>query len=258
MKYLTAAVVLLMLRPVAGEAQEFRWHGAIAAGKTLEVRGINGPIHATRATGAEAEVTASKHARRSDPASVEIRTEEHGGNITICAVYPTRRGGTGEGCRSRNDDHDGDIGKNDVEVTFEVRVPAGVILQGSTVNGEVTGRDLAGNATLTTVNGDVDIETGGVAEGSTVNGSVTARLGRTDWDHALRFSTVNGGITVRLPAGANTEVKATTVNGAVESDFPISVVGRMRPSTIHGRIGDGGRSLDLSTVNGSIRLLKGT
>jgi hypothetical protein len=47
------------------------------------------------------------------------------------------------------------------------------------------------------------------------------------------------------------------VNGSVESDFPITVRGRMNPRSLRGRIGEGGRDLDLTTVNGSIRLLKG-
>lgn len=247
----TAALALL---PVAASAQDFRWHGEIAKGRTLEVRGINGPIHATRASGAEAEVTASKRARKSDPASVEIRMVQDGGNIIVCAVYPSRKGRSSEGCRSGGSDND--MSNNDVEVTFEVRVPAGVVFEGATVNGDVTARDLAGDASLTSVNGDIDVETGGVASGTTVNGSITAKLGRTDWNRTLKFTTVNGGITVQLPGDASTDVEASTVNGSVDSDFPILVRGRMNSASLRGKIGEGGRGLDLTTVNGSIRLQK--
>ena len=243
-----------MLVPLRLVGQDFRWHGVLATGKTLEVRGINGPIRASRATGQEAEVTATKHAKRSDPAEVEIKVVEGSSGVTICAVYPAKHGGRANECRSGggNDDNKDD----DVEVAFEVRVPAGVILGGSTVNGDVSAKDLAGDAELTTVNGDVDIETGGLAKGTTVNGSISAHLGRADWKDALRFTTVNGGITVELPGNASADVSATTVNGSVESDFPITVSGRMRPNSLKGRIGEGGRSLELTTVNGSIRLEK--
>lgn len=254
MRVWSIAAIALTLVPAAASAQDFRWHGAIARGKTLEVRGINGPIHATRASGAEAEVTATKRARKSDPASVEIRTVEEGGNIIVCAVYPTRKGRGSDGCRSGG--NDGDTMDNDVEVTFEVRVPAGVVFEGGTVNGDITAKDLAGDASLSSVNGDIDVATGGVAKGATVNGSITAELGRTDWDRTLKFTTVNGGITVRLPGNASTEVEASTVNGSVDSDFPISVRGRMNSGSLRGTIGEGGRGLDLSTVNGSIRLQK--
>jgi DUF4097 and DUF4098 domain-containing protein YvlB len=257
MKITALVLVAVALAPAAAAAQDFRWHGAMAKGKTLEVRGINGPIRATRASGAEAEVIATRKARKSDPASVEIKTVEEGGNVTICAVYPARRGHRANECRPGGG-NDGDTRDNDVEVTFEVRVPAGIEFRGATVNGDVTARDLDSEASLATVNGDVDVETGGVAEGTTVNGSITARLGRADWERSLKFTTVNGGIRVSLPGGANTEVEATTVNGTVESDFPITVQGRIHSGSLRGRIGEGGRSLDLTTVNGSIRLERRT
>lgn len=257
MKIMTLALVALVLSPARAAAQDFRWHGAMAKGKTLEVRGINGPIHASRASGSEAEVVATRRARKSDPASVEIKMVEDNGNVTVCAIYPTRRGRHANECRPGGG-NDGETRENDVEVTFEVRVPAGVVFRGATVNGDVTARDLDSEASFATVNGDIDIETVGVAEGTTVNGSITARLGRADWDRSLRFTTVNGGIRVSLPSGASTEVEATTVNGSVESDFPITVQGRLHAGSLRGRIGEGGRSLDLTTVNGSIRLEKGT
>jgi DUF4097 and DUF4098 domain-containing protein YvlB len=144
-----------------------------------------------------------------------------------------------------------------VQVTFDVKLPEGVKFDGSTVNGDVIARDLSGDAVVTTVNGDVEVETGGVAEATTVNGSIRVSLGRADWKGALRFTTVNGGITVRLPGSFTADIDATTVNGSVESDFPITVRGRMNPRSLRGRIGEGGRDLDLTTVNGSIRLLKG-
>jgi hypothetical protein len=46
---------------------DFSWHKAMAAGKTLEIKGVNGEIRATLASGNEASVTATKTSRRSDP-----------------------------------------------------------------------------------------------------------------------------------------------------------------------------------------------
>src|SRR6266446_5658965 len=70
-------------------AQDFNWHGRIAAGKRLEVKGVNGDVRAVLASGAEAVVNARKHARRSDPDDVKIEVVETDEGITICAVYPT-------------------------------------------------------------------------------------------------------------------------------------------------------------------------
>src|SRR5438552_4857708 len=73
-------------------AQDFNWHGRLAAGKRLEVKGVNGDVRAVLASGAEAVVNARKQARRSDPDDVKIEVVESDEGVTICAVYPTPRG----------------------------------------------------------------------------------------------------------------------------------------------------------------------
>ncbi len=45
---------------VVAQQAPFRWQGQLAAGQTIEVRGINGDIRATGVPGADAEVTAVK------------------------------------------------------------------------------------------------------------------------------------------------------------------------------------------------------
>jgi DUF4097 and DUF4098 domain-containing protein YvlB len=62
-------------------------------------------------------------------------------------------------------------------------------------------------------------------------------------------------VTVNLPAGVDASVRADTLNGSVRSEFPITVQGTVSPRRLRGTIGNGGRELRLSTVNGSIRLL---
>lgn len=249
---LLSLTLLAAAAPLA--AQDFRWHGALGSGKTLEIRGINGDVHATRTAAGEAEVTATKRAHRGNPDDVEIKVIEDGQGVLICAVYPSRRSNRPNDCRRSGGQND--TGDNDVEVTFEVKVPAGVAFEAATVNGNVTGRDLPADAELTTVNGDVDVEAGGVARATTVNGSIKARLGRADWKDRIEFTTVNGSIAVSLPANASAELEASTVNGAIDSDFPITVRGRMNPRSLLGRIGEGGRDLKLTTVNGGITIRK--
>lgn len=241
--------------PTAAPAQggEFRWTGRLAAGQMLEIRGINGQVRVEAATGAEAEVLATKSGRRSDPADVEIAVVPHDGGVTICAVYPPVRGRENE-CLpggGRNNTRD-----NDVKVEWTVRLPDGVNLGAHSVNGDVTVRDVSGEVHASTVNGDVDVSTRGVAEAKTVNGSIRASLGRADWNGTMSFTTVNGGITLEVPGDLGATIEAKTVNGSIETDFPITVQGRFGSRTLRGTIGSGGRDLELETVNGSIRLRK--
>jgi hypothetical protein len=252
-----AAVVVLVAAvaaPGLAAQQDFHWSGTVAAGRGVEIKGVNGGVTATGTPGGAVEVVAVKKGRKSDPAQVKVEVVEHPGGVTICAVYPSADGGTitcapGKGGRMN-------VRDNDVQVEFTVKVPAGVRFVGRTVNGSISGSGLTADAEAETVNGGIDLDSTGTARGSTVNGGITARLGRADWDGALKLSTVNGGIELTVPEGLNAELKATTVNGGVETDLPVSVTGKVSRRSLTGTIGTGGRQLELSTVNGGITLHK--
>src|SRR6266508_593820 len=239
-------------------AQDFNWHGQLAAGKRLEVKGVNGDVRAVLASGAEAVVNARKHSRRSDPDEVEIKVVESEDGITICAVYPTPRRAREENNCEPGDRWRSSTDNNDVTVDFEVQVPAGVQFNGQTVNGQMSAEGLKADVRASTVNGSVRVTTTGLAEASTVNGSVYVEMGRADWSDDLEFSTVNGSVTLILPAQLNAEVRASSVNGDLVTDYPMMVTGRFGRRRMQGTIGSGGRSLSLSTVNGEIRLRKAT
>lgn len=252
------ALGLSLAAAATAAAQDFNWHGRIAQGKRLEVKGVNGDVRAVLASGAEAVVNATKHSRRSDPEDVEIKVVESEDGITICAVYPTPPRAKRENSCEPGDRWHSSTDNNDVTVNFEVQVPAGVEFNGQTVNGEMSAEGLKADVKASTVNGSVRVSTTGLAEASTVNGSVYAEMGRANWNSELEFSTVNGGITLILPSKLDTEVRASTVNGEIETDYPLTISGRFGPRRVRGTIGAGGRSLNLSTVNGEIRLRKGT
>ncbi len=258
MRSLLIAALLGVAGVVSVQAQDFNWHGRLAAGKRLEVKGVNGDVRAVLASGAEAVVNARKHARRSDPDEVKIEVVESDEGITICAVYPTPARARRENTCEPGDHWSSSTDNNDVTVDFEVQVPAGVTFNGKTVNGEMSAEGLKGDVQASTVNGSVRVTTTGLAEASTVNGSVYAQLGRADWTNDLEFSTVNGGITLILPGKLDTEIRANTVNGDIETDWPLMISGRISQRRLKGTIGAGGRGLSLSTVNGEIRLKKGT
>jgi hypothetical protein len=258
MKRYTFALVFaaaVILAPRAALAQDFRWHGAVAQGQAIEIKGINGDVRAEPSGSNEVEVVAEKHARRDSPESVRIEVVPHAGGVTICAVYPSRPGAAPNEClpgsAGRNN-----VQNNDVTVHFTVHVPAGVQFIGKTVNGQVEATRLNGDVVLDTVNGSITFSTTGVARAKTVNGSIRGEMGRADWNDRLEMSTVNGGITLTLPATLSTEVRASTTNGDIDSDFPMTITGRIARRRIEGTIGGGGRMLALESVNGSITLKK--
>ncbi len=250
-----AVAATVPFNQTASSSEDFRWSGRVAAGRTIEVKGINGDVRAEASQGNEVEVTATKTARRSDPKTVEIRVIEHEGGVTICAVYPSTDSSRPNQC-TPDEGGQMNVSDNDVSVTFNVRVPQGVRFSGRTVNGGIETGALGSDVYAKTVNGSIKVSAAGIARAKTVNGSITASLGRADWNGELDFKTVNGTITLDLPSNTSAEVKAETLNGDISTDFPLTILGRVSRRHLNGTIGNGsgGRELSLKTVNGSIRL----
>lgn len=241
--------------PIEAQQQpDFSWKGRLARGKVIEIRNINGDLRAEAATGQDVEVVAVKTpGRRGDAEDVRIEVVEHAEGATICVLYPARRGKPENECRAGGSNHQSND-DNDTRVRMTVKVPAGVRLDGMTVNGDVTARSLKSDMGLHTVNGSIDGTTTGYAEAATVNGSIFLSMGSAGWPRHLEYSTVNGGITVEVPDGIKADVEAETLNGDIVSDFPLTVSGRFGPRRLSGTIAGGGPLISLRTVNGSIQL----
>src|SRR3989475_8907296 len=200
-------------------AQDFNWHGRLAAGKRLEVKGVNGDVRAVLARGADAVVNALKQARRSDPDEVKIEVVESDEGVTICAVYPTPARARHENICEPGDHWSSSTDNNDVTVDFEVQVPAGIEFNGQTVNGEMSAEGLKGDVRASTVNGSVRVTTTGLAEASTVNGSVYAQLGRAGRDHHLWVISVKGRSRPVPPPQLDTDVQAKTGKRQIQSGY---------------------------------------
>ncbi len=248
------AAISLTSPAAAREARKSRtWeHTArMSSGQTLWIHGVNGAIRAEAGTGERLEVEATISGRRDDPEQVTVRVVPDSDGLTLCAIYPGRKS-VCEGAR-----YEMPVKNNDVTVDFVVRVPAGVRLEASTVNGGIQARGLDAPVSATTVNGGCEISTRASGEARTVNGSVVATVGRLSPSDRLDFATVNGSVTVHVGDQLDAEVSGSTVNGALRSDFPVQMSGRWGPRSMQGTVGRGGAKLQMSTVNGSISLKRG-
>lgn len=252
------AAAVFAAMPAAAQ-QEWSWEGSVTQGQEVEIKGVNGNVTATLASGDLVVVNATKEAKRGDPSEVTIEVVEHAGGVTICAVYPTPPGKERNECRPGNEGHMS-VRDNDTFVNFRVQLPAGVAFRVATVNGNVAATGLRSDVRAHTVNGNVEVSTSSSAEAHTVNGSIEADLGQVG-SGDLSFHTVNGGIEIGLPEDAGVRLQAETVNGDFDTEFSVTIEGnlstrRWGPKKIQGLIGGGGPRLELKTVNGSIRLRK--
>ncbi len=255
-RYLAAGAAFLLTGATTGaQAQDFEWQGSVDRGDAVTIRGVNGSITASAASGSQVQVRATKEWDDDDPDSVRIEVVEDSRGVLICAVYPSRRGRDPNRC-GRGDDYEMSVSNNDVQVHFTVEVPAGVELEARTVNGGIEARGISDEVEARTVNGAVAVEANGPVSAETVNGAIEARLG-SEPSEDLRFKTVNGGIRLVLPNGTDADIDIRTVNGSIDTDFPLTIRGRWGPRSASGEIGAGGPEIELSTVNGSIALVRG-
>lgn len=249
-------VILLAVAASLAAGADFQWKGTLPAGKTIQIKGVNGKIQAEAAMTGEVEVTAVKTAKKSDPNSVTVQVVPYGDGVVICAMYPTPAGKPANECAA---DGSGRMStdNNDTKVDFVVKVPAGVRLAASTVNGGISVHQLRSEVRVKTVNGSVDVSSSELVEAKTVNGSIDVSMGHGRLQDGLAFETVNGSVKVRMADGMNANLKGSTVNGNIRSDFPVTVRGKFGPRNLEGTIGSGGPELKIKTVNGNIELLKG-
>ena len=127
-------------------------------------------------------------------------------------------------------------------------------------NGSVQASGIRGPLTAATSNGamrvDLDESRGGPVTLRTSNGGVDLKLGLAA-QSAVKAETSNGGITLRMPASAGAHVRAvTSSHHKVVTDFDVRKEGSNSESHLEGVVGAGGPTVELTTSQGSIRLLK--
>ncbi|MGH7717315.1 MAG: DUF4097 family beta strand repeat-containing protein [Gemmatimonadaceae bacterium] len=264
---LTACALIFIYSREDGAAEgyggdEFVWRGEVPEGHWINVRNTNGPVRIDSIEGASGssmvEVRAKKHWRRGRPKDVRFKVSQEGHDVYVCALWGTR-GRCGEDRYSADTPwwrrllHKG----NDVRVDFAVRVPRGVKVNASTVNGAIEVDGAGADVEVETVNGRIEAaSTSGPVRAETVNGSIVARMDSLSGEGDIQLETVNGSITAYVPASFDAILEAETVNGRITSEFPITIMGKLSPKHLRGTIGRGGRNVSLETVNGSVQLLR--
>jgi len=147
-----------------------------------------------------------------------------------------------------------------------------------TSNGSIDVQNLEGSASLHTSNGRVHAEdVRGSLEADTSNGGIHVRLVKPEAGRPVKLetsngpieltmeavnqneihaSTSNGGITVHLPGGIGANLAAHASNSSISTEFEVATQGTLDKHHLEGKIGAGGPAIELTTSNGSIRLMK--
>jgi DUF4097 and DUF4098 domain-containing protein YvlB len=116
---------------------------------------------------------------------------------------------------------------------------------------------MSGDIKAASASGTVRVaDSSGTVNASTASGDVEVELTRIDGGGDMRFSTASGDVHVRLPSNIDAQVSMSTVSGSIETNFPLEVkTNQYGPgSRAHGQLGNGSRTLKLSSASGNISL----
>lgn len=269
--------------------------GKLASGARVTIETFNGPVEVRGWDREEASVEVVKYASRqdvldrmdvdvtADGSSLRVRVRRPEGNCNCGASVAVRvpRRIILEEARTSNGQvtleslegsgkvttSNGMVQAWDLKGDWAARTSNGAVeldkvtgaMTARTSNGRIRVSGLRGSADVETSNGRIDADIAEPQEGAPLvfrssNGSISVKMDR--WArNPLRLTTSNASITLALPPGVNADVRAVTSNGRVSSDYEVAArdFGRNR---LEGRLGAGGERIELTSSNGSIRIVR--
>lgn len=248
------------------EPNAFSWTGNVAAGKTFYLRNMTGDVRVVASDSPTVRVQASKSWRGSGDGNVRFVQRDVADGIIVCTLV-----GNASDCTPSSYSTNGPKGNRSIDlrdllghgkvasVSYVVYVPTGVKVDVSTISGGIGVADVTGPVRAETVNGKVQVAAlDGPVTASSVNGSVSVAIDSLGGPGDIELSTVNGSVTAQLPPSLQAQLSMQTVNGKVHSDFTVTGNDTSSHKALKGMIGSGGRRVALETVNGSVKLLRGS
>jgi len=241
-----ASLCILMLGGIAsvpccwGISKDFNQSYPLQPGGSFELQNVNGPVEVEGWDRDVVEIHAVKIAKEkeSDLGRVSIEVEARPNAVSVVTRYPQNEG-------------------VEVAVEYTVHVPHSARVEHvGTVNGtlKIAGVDLVED--LRTVNGNIEVyEGGGSVHARTTNGNVHLELLHITDSKGMTAETTNGSLVLAVPTDTQANLEARSLNGNFYSELPISLESSLKPREMRGKLGKGGASIRLNTVNGGIRVI---
>jgi Putative adhesin len=127
-----------------------------------------------------------------------------------------------------------------------------------TMSGEIAARDIDGEVCFKSMSGGLVLADGWLdrLEANTMSGQIAADVTlRAGGD--VHVSTMSGDVTLRLPEGSDAKVRLHSTSGAVRTEFDTLRTTKAPAShTVSGNVGAGTGRVSVSTMSGSVTLLR--
>jgi DUF4097 and DUF4098 domain-containing protein YvlB len=212
----------------------------------LRLANINGAVDIKGWNKNEIKVTAIITAKnQKDRDRIKVEFDQNSNNVSVETEYE----------KQSSWGHNNNSGK----VDYTVMVPFGASLADiDLVNGSLVINKVEGEIKANTVNGSINVQ--GLADDvelNSVNGSIKATYQQIDNIDDIDLTTVNGSIKLYMPSDLNATINAETMHGSIKTAYGISsdkkmFVGRR----LSGSVGSGDISINLESINGSIKVMK--
>ncbi len=240
--------------------------------RSFEIDNVFGAIHLEGYSGETVKLTAvktikakSKEKLQNAQKEVKLDIAINGGAIAVLVDGPFRK---------EDGSVDWDLKKRGyiVQYDFRLKVPRKTLITLKTVtNGDIEVSGLSGDFDIDNVNGGIRVkDVAGSGTAHTVNGKVLVDFVKNP-PKDCSFRTINGKLDVVFRPGLSADFRVKTFHGKIYSDFPVVYLpsspargerkdGRFvyKSSGFQGiRIGKGGPSIKMDTLNGNIYITEG-
>jgi hypothetical protein len=233
--------VALALCVHLGLAQDFRKNYPVSAGGQIVIGNSLGNIKVTGYKGDSIEVLGFKKGPERD--TLEIADNSSGDRIELFPRYPNFQSGGST-------------------VDLEIRVPLDKEFNFSRLfsyAGNVKVSNVNGRIWVRSVKGKVEVKNvTGLVFASSDSGDVSAEIDQVQGRNNMRFSSISGNIKVVAPAHLDALIYMSSLTGLLRTDFPIEIQERRYGPgrTARGRLGSGTQILRITSVSGSVNLLR--
>jgi DUF4097 and DUF4098 domain-containing protein YvlB len=230
------------------EKQEIRRKFQLRPESKVEVHGINGGVKVETADIDTAEVLVVRSAKTQEDLKQyrQVKIEQHENRLVIAI----------EGDRKSVFSSLGRIPEGRQRVVL--KLPRKIDFEVSSTNGNVTVGEIQGRIGLYRVNGQIKMaRVNGATELNGVNGGIDVSFAPLT-GNGVEIRGVNGNIDLRFEGEVNAELDTWGVNGNVEPDLPGVAQKEEEPrrGRMRARIGSGGTRIEISGVNGNVKLMK--
>ena len=273
MKRVLIVVALIICAAVLGL---WRSHGGVRAGLNRVVNAA-GDDNSASVTGDETRKTFElKPGARIDIQGINGRVEIQTSDTKTADVFVKRTGNNPASLRRREmiieqtidgllvrskQNHVGlwdHLFGSDPKEEVTIKAPRQIALSFKGINGRVFSSDIDGSLEVKGINGRAELgQVNDSVQIDGINGSIAVGLNNLS-ERGVHIHGVNGGIELKLSSGLNADLTAKGMNGSVRSEITeVTVEKDDRWSHYSARIGSGGPAIEISGINGNVRLTRG-